>query len=166
VALQVDLSKTGTYSATFQQTFSGSHFQSLVWEMESNQSGNSSTQDLLAALKGQMRIVDANGCNVIEEAIPVGGGMGYGASQRILASFHPPQKGSYRFELDITSPVAHAPPGPQMLTLRYNLCGLEYFARGVYGLFGFLAFLLAAIVTIVFLILRARRRRRRAAEVA
>ncbi len=166
VALRVDLSKAGTYSAGFQQTYSGSHFQMLVWEMESNQSAESPTQDLLAGLTGQIRILDANGCNIVEEAISCEHGLFDGVAERALASFPPPKKGAYRFELDITSPSAHAPARPQMLTQRYRLCGMEYFAGAVSGVLGCSAIAVAAIVALVFLVWRARRRRRRAAEVA
>jgi hypothetical protein len=151
VSMPVDISKAGMYVAPFEQTYSGSHYQSLVLEIEPNPPGDWSPERGLKGLKGQMRILDSAGATVVEQGISqdvdIQGTGGPGCIH--LTEFYPPPKGSYKFEIDVTSPAEAMPPGHQVMTLRYRLCGLEYFPSQLCRLGAWAMFVIAFLIALI-----------------
>ena len=132
----IDLSKPGETTVPFHQTCSISHGEALYLDCDLDEESKQNTEELFAALSGNVIIKDSNG-NEIESVKINNTTVQYWDGKIILTGFAPFRNGDYNATIRIDSGVAALADKEQAIYAKYQLCGLEQMPAMIAGAFAF-----------------------------
>ena len=132
----IDLSKPSETTVPFHQTCSISHGEALYLDCDLDEESKQNTEELFAALSGNVAIKDSNG-NEIESVKINNTTVRYWDGKIMLTGFAPFRNGDYSATIRIDSGVAALADKEQTLYASYQLCGLEQMPAMIAGAFAF-----------------------------
>jgi flagellar basal body-associated protein FliL len=164
VRIEVDLSKPGTYTGNFHQTYQGSHNEILYIETPDLKVEAEDPNVMLCGLKGKISILDTAQKEV--ESLDL-------AKMEIVYlptetesvafgwEFWPFPVGEYTIDIHIEEGCSLFQGQKQFLVARYSFCGLEYSVVYISIIFGLILLLIGSLFIFFVLLFRRKKKRER-----
>jgi hypothetical protein len=146
----IDLSKPGETTAPFHQTCSISHGEALYLNCDLDDESKQNTEELFAALSGNVVIKDSDG-NEIESVKINNKTVQYWDGKIMLTGFAPLRNGDYIATIRVDSGVAALTDKEQTIYAKYQLCGLEQMPAMIAGAIAFGAGMIGLVAAVCVL---------------
>ena len=132
----IDLSEPGETTVPFHQTCSISHGEALYLTCDLDGESKVNTEELFAALSGNVVIKDSDGKEI--ESVEINcKTVQYWDGKIMLANFAPFRTGDYIATIRVDTGVAALADKEQTIYAKYQLCGLEQMPAVLTGAFAF-----------------------------